>query len=85
MKKILSAMLIVCLMLTIGTSAMPASVNDSTPLTDNQALSIEGAGWLGGCGMAGMWGLGAILLSAGPAGWFALGMAAGLLLACATL
>lgn len=84
MRKILSVVLVVALLVTIMVPNI-SQTQISSPLTDNQALSVEGADWLGGCGMAGMWGVGAILLSAGPAGWFALGIGASLLLACVTL
>lgn len=52
---------------------------------DQGAGRIDGAGWLSGCGLSGMWGVGAIMLSAGPAGWLALGISASLLMACAWL
>lgn len=86
MKKVISLVMIVSLMLTVVLSAAPLTTpTSSTPIPDQIALSIEGAGWLGGCGMSGMWAVGAILLGAGPVGWFALGISAGLLMTCAWL
>lgn len=86
MKKVISLVVIVSLMLTVVLSAAPLTTpTSSTPIPDQIALSIEGAGWLSGCGLSGMWGVGAIMLSAGPAGWLALGISASLLMACAWL
>jgi hypothetical protein len=48
MKKILSAMLVVCLMLTITASALPASVNGSTNLSQSEMQAVTGGtanGW----------------------------------------
>lgn len=42
MKKILSAMLVVCLMLTIVASAMPASANGSTNLSQLEMQAVIG-------------------------------------------
>lgn len=81
MKKISTCVLILALLITIMVPTL-SQTQISSPLTDNQALSIQGGGWLGGCGLSGMWGVGAILLSAGPVGWFALGIAAGFLMLC---
>lgn len=82
MKKIISAVLALSIVLTMVVSALPAQASGSTPLGELQLTQYVGAA-LADCVNAGIWGLGTILLSWNPlAGGIAAGIGIGYLIQC---
>jgi hypothetical protein len=80
MKKVFSVVLVLCLVLTLVVSAMPSNQSSSVEMNGTQmAVSVGGdCNYVAAAG----WGLGAILASATPFGWFCAGVGASLLLQC---